>query len=407
MAVGCYILAYLLPFYLHSFAVVLPRGGIAGAWMVLALWKPIMLRNCYVENRMRVGLIQVDGKLPNLPLMQISDDPCENELLEQRENSNGHQLACPPDCKAYHNVTQAAAIAGVTRRTGYNWMDGRRKPNGRRTKRRLQFEAPEYGRAIRHDLLVRSSRADDGVVAALVSSACQDFGFKRAPNIAPIRPPMVEASGIHHRVSRFISRARVCRVMAASISVLMSNGDRGSRDTLFISSSDNAESLHFTQERFKFVTNFRQVESRALSMKPDAIDSLKLALQHPIAYHRVLASVGGSASAGLFLSQCWYLTIRTTDRDMWWSRTQAEWETETGLSRREQETARKKLKARGLLEERKSGVPAKLYFRLNLKILAQLIEQSAKPAHQNCETAIPGWRIARTRMGRSAYSTEE
>jgi hypothetical protein len=195
--------------------------------------------------------------------------------------------------------------------------------------------------------------------------------------------------------------------MAASIGVLMSNGDRGSRDTLFISSSDNAKSLHFTQERFKFVTNFRQVESRALSMKPDAIDSLKLALQHPIAYHRVLASVGGGASAGLFLSQCWYLTISTTDRDMWWSRTQAEWERETGLSRREQETARKKLKARGLLEERKSGVPAKLYFRLNLKILGQLIEQSAKPAHQNCESAIPGWRIGRTRMGRSAYSTEE
>jgi hypothetical protein len=125
--------------------------------MVLALWKPIMLRNCYVENRMRVGLIQVDGKLPNLALMQISDDPCENELLEQGENSNGHQLACLLDCKAYHNVTQAAAIAGVTRRTPYNCMDGRRKPNGRRTKRRLQFKAREYGRAIRHDLLVEAA----------------------------------------------------------------------------------------------------------------------------------------------------------------------------------------------------------------------------------------------------------
>jgi hypothetical protein len=169
--------------------------------------------------------------------------------------------------------------------------------------------------------------------------------------------------------------------------------DRGSRETLFISSSDNAESLHFTGD-LNLLSKFRQVESRALSMKPDAIDSLKLALRHPIAYHRVLASVGGGASAGLFLSQCWYLTLRTTDRDLWWSRTQAEWERETGLSRREQETARKKLRARGLLEERKSGVPAKLYFRLNLEILAQLIEQSAEPAHQEGESAIPGWRIS-------------
>ena len=128
-------------------------------------------------------------------------------------------------------------------------------------------------------------------------------------------------------------------------------------------------------------------------MKPNQIASLKLALQHPIPYHRVLATVGGGASAGLFLSQCWYLTLRTTDRDLWWSRTQAEWERETGLSRREQETARKKLRARGLLEEKKAGVPAKLYFRLNLKILAQLIQQSAKPAHQEGESAIPGWRI--------------
>jgi len=128
-------------------------------------------------------------------------------------------------------------------------------------------------------------------------------------------------------------------------------------------------------------------------MKPNQIASLKLALQHPIPYHRVLATVGGGASAGLFLSQCWYWTIRTTDRDMWCCRTQTEWERETGLTRREQETARRKLKARGVLDQRKSGVPAKLYFRLNLKILAQLIEESAKPAHQNGDGAIPGWRI--------------
>jgi hypothetical protein len=147
----------------------------------------------------------------------------------------------------------------------------------------------------------------------------------------------------------------------------------------------------------------RLISLGGIRMKPEVISSLKLALQHPIAYHRVLASVGGGATAGLFLSQCWYWTIRTTDRDMWSCRTQAEWERETGLTRREQETARKKLKARGLLEERKSGVPAKLYFRLNLKMLARLIEQSAKPAYQNGESAIPGWRIPPHKDASSTY----
>jgi hypothetical protein len=129
-------------------------------------------------------------------------------------------------------------------------------------------------------------------------------------------------------------------------------------------------------------------------MKAESISSLKLALRNPIAYHRVLASVGGGATVGLFLSQCWYWTIKTrNDEDGWWSKTQAEWENETGLKRREQERARRQLKVHGILEERKTGVPAKLYFRLNLDTLARLIEQSPKPTSQDVENAIPGWHI--------------
>jgi hypothetical protein len=128
-------------------------------------------------------------------------------------------------------------------------------------------------------------------------------------------------------------------------------------------------------------------------MKPDSLISLKRALQYPVAYHRVFARVGGGATAGLFLSQCRYWTLKATDLSGWWMKTQAEWENEIGLTRREQETARRQLRALGILEERKTGVPARSYFRLNLDRLAQLIEQSLRSATQAGESAIPGWRI--------------
>ena len=162
-------------------------------------------------------------------------------------------------------------------------------------------------------------------------------------------------------------------------------------------------SLKFSPYRFKFVTNFRQPASgsnvgrghslKVLLMKSDDFRSIKLALQHPTAYHRILANIGGGVTAGLFLSQCWYWTTKTTDQDGWLSKTQAEWEKETGLTRREQETARKRLRSRGFLQEKRAGVPARLYFRLDVKALAAAIRRSTDAPVQSSESAIPGWPI--------------
>ncbi|MGH9759513.1 MAG: hypothetical protein ACREDR_26470 [Blastocatellia bacterium] len=128
-------------------------------------------------------------------------------------------------------------------------------------------------------------------------------------------------------------------------------------------------------------------------MKNDDVRSIKLALQHPTAYHPNLASIGGGVTAGLFLSLCWHWTNKTTDKDGWLCKTQAEWAKETGLTRREQETARKRLRERGLIQEKRAGVPARLYFRLNLKVIARAIKDSVQPPVQNSESAIPGWPI--------------
>ena len=92
-------------------------------------------------------------------------------------------------------------------------------------------------------------------------------------------------------------------------------------------------------------------------------------LDRPIAYHRPFAAISGSICAGIFLSQAFYWSQRTSDPDGWFWKTQEQWFDETFMTRYEQETARKKLVAIGVLEQKKQGIPAKLFYRINRKAL--------------------------------------
>src|SRR4051812_5666225 len=107
-------------------------------------------------------------------------------------------------------------------------------------------------------------------------------------------------------------------------------------------------------------------------MPNEIAQSTKATLQHavqailtdrPIAYHPVLARALGSATAGIFLSQLLYWLPRSNDPAGWVWKTQPEIAAETALTRSEQETARRILRAAGVLEEKRAGVPARLYFR--------------------------------------------
>ena len=85
----------------------------------------------------------------------------------------------------------------------------------------------------------------------------------------------------------------------------------------------------------------------------------------PITFHRCLIPVTGSVTAALLLSQA----IRGSEdlepqADGWFLRSQEQWTEETGLSRWELETARRVLRQAGLLEERRVGMPARLWFRV-------------------------------------------
>jgi len=93
----------------------------------------------------------------------------------------------------------------------------------------------------------------------------------------------------------------------------------------------------------------------------------------PIAYHPILAKAVGSVNAGIFLSQLLYWTPRAHDQSGWIYKTQDEIYEETALGRREQETARRILRDKLVLQEKKAGVPSRLFFRVDMNYLAHLL----------------------------------
>lgn len=111
-------------------------------------------------------------------------------------------------------------------------------------------------------------------------------------------------------------------------------------------------------------------------LEEEALLTIKEQLGRPIAYNRVFAHIGGGVSAALMLSQAWYWTQTETVRKRggWFYKSAKQWEEETGLTRREQETARRKLKGQGLLEEQLRGIPATLNFRINQERLIELLK---------------------------------
>lgn len=97
----------------------------------------------------------------------------------------------------------------------------------------------------------------------------------------------------------------------------------------------------------------------------------------PIAFGLLLARITDHPKAAVMLSQLVYWTRHGRDVDAnhgWIFKTREQWWQETGLSRDEQETARKRLNALGLIEEWRGGRPAKLWYRLKLDHLSQALQ---------------------------------
>ena len=104
-----------------------------------------------------------------------------------------------------------------------------------------------------------------------------------------------------------------------------------------------------------------------------SIPHLLQLLDRPIAFHRCFVTLTGSVTAALMLSQAVYWQKRTKNPEGWWYKSHEEWTEETGLKRRELEAARIKLRALEVLEEKRTGSPAKLWYRIDLNVLEQAL----------------------------------
>lgn len=94
--------------------------------------------------------------------------------------------------------------------------------------------------------------------------------------------------------------------------------------------------------------------------------TLQELLDRPIAFQRAFVTLGVGITVALMLSQAIYWSNRTDDKDGWFYKTMEEWEADTGMTRSEQQSARKKLVKVGALQEMKKGVPCRLFYRVNI-----------------------------------------
>ena len=99
----------------------------------------------------------------------------------------------------------------------------------------------------------------------------------------------------------------------------------------------------------------------------------------PVSFHRCLVPITGGVTSALMLSQAiWTSQSLEPSADGWFLRSQEQWTQETGLSRWEQETARRALRGAGFLEERRIGMPAKLWYRVRAESVWQALRANAE-----------------------------
>ncbi|MGF6508341.1 hypothetical protein [Paraburkholderia sp. 32] len=107
----------------------------------------------------------------------------------------------------------------------------------------------------------------------------------------------------------------------------------------------------------------------------------------PIAFSMRLAQITGHPKDAVLLSQLVYWTRHGRDvvaRQGWIHKTREQWFEETGLSREEQENARRRLRRLNLAQEWRGGRPARLYFRIHTGTLSAVLSHAHRleqPVH--------------------------
>jgi hypothetical protein len=112
------------------------------------------------------------------------------------------------------------------------------------------------------------------------------------------------------------------------------------------------------------------------------VSDLFQGIGNPISLYPDLVPIVGSHNAAIFLCQLCYWTGKQRNPKGWIYKTQEDWQLETELSPKEQKAARRLLTEKGFIEERFTGIPRRLEYRVLLDEL-----------DNNWDTWIPAMRI--------------
>jgi hypothetical protein len=104
-----------------------------------------------------------------------------------------------------------------------------------------------------------------------------------------------------------------------------------------------------------------------------------------VSYSPYLARAVGGATIGLFLSQLLFLSDKGHNPEGWVYKSEAEMGKETGLSKREQQTARRKLLALGIIAIMRGGWKNTYHFKVMWEKLYQVITGSLQTQNVSTE----------------------
>lgn len=116
------------------------------------------------------------------------------------------------------------------------------------------------------------------------------------------------------------------------------------------------------------------------------VDAFRAIYDRGVTYYPPLCPLVGGVKACILLA---YLIRWIPDDGSAVFRTQAQIETDLGMTREEQEGARLKLRRLGFLHEERRGVPARLYFTVDLDLFDKAIDAAARPVPQTSMGKTP------------------
>ena len=117
-------------------------------------------------------------------------------------------------------------------------------------------------------------------------------------------------------------------------------------------------------------------------------DLLLELLDMPISFQRCFVAITGKVTAALLLSYLWWAAEeRGPDPEGWIARPLDHIRDETGLSRDELSSARRILRERAILEDRRRGMPPVVEFRVDRTRVAHLLVDQVRRQRGACGLA--------------------